>query len=91
MRKTTTTRYDVAEHLRTPKEVATYLEACLEEANGDAAFIAKALGDVARAQSARTMAREAKLSHEAQRAVDYAQYLLKGLNDHDPARRKRVV
>ena len=50
MRKTTTSRYDVAEHLRTPGEMAVYLEACLEEANGDAAFIAKALGDIARAK-----------------------------------------
>ena len=46
MKKTKTTRYDVAEHLRTPKEMAAYLEACLEEADGDAAFIAKALGDI---------------------------------------------
>lgn len=50
MAKTVTTRYDVAEHLRTPEEMAAYLEACLEEANGDAAFIAKALGDIARAK-----------------------------------------
>ena len=49
MSKTMTTRYDVAEHLRTPEEMAAYLEACLEETDGDAAFIAKALGDVARA------------------------------------------
>ena len=48
MTKTATTRYDVAEHLRTPEEMAAYLEACLEEADGDAAFIAKALGDIAR-------------------------------------------
>ena len=48
MTKTITTRYNVAEHLRTPLEMAAYLEACLEEANGDAAFIAKALGDIAR-------------------------------------------
>ena len=41
MRKTKTTRYDVAEHLRTPEEMAAYLEACLDEAEGDAAFIAK--------------------------------------------------
>ena len=41
MTKTITTRYDVAEHLRTPEEMAAYLEACLEEANGDAAFIAR--------------------------------------------------
>jgi len=47
MTKTKTSRYDVAEHLRTPDEMAAYLEACLEEANGDAAFIAKALGDIA--------------------------------------------
>jgi probable addiction module antidote protein len=49
MRRTKTTRYDVAEHLRTPEEMAAYLEACLDEAEGDAAFIAKALGDIARA------------------------------------------
>ena len=38
MPKTKTSRYEVAEHLRTPKERAAYLEACLEEANGDARF-----------------------------------------------------
>ena len=27
-----------AEHLRTPEEMAAYLEACMEEADGDAAF-----------------------------------------------------
>ena len=30
MDKTKTTRYDVAEHLRTPEEMAAYLEACFE-------------------------------------------------------------
>ena len=40
MSKTKTTRYDVAEHLRTPEEMAAYLEACLEESGGDAAFVA---------------------------------------------------
>jgi DNA-binding phage protein len=50
MPKTKTTRYDVAEHLRTPEEMAAYLESCLDEASGDAAFIAKALGDIARAR-----------------------------------------
>jgi probable addiction module antidote protein len=65
MKKTFTTRYDVAEHLRTPKEMAAYLEACLEEANGDAAFIAKAIGDIARAKGMATVAREAGLSRES--------------------------
>ena len=65
MAKTVTTRYDVAEHLRTPEEMAAYLEACLEEANGDAAFIAKALGDIARAKGMSQVARDAGLSRES--------------------------
>jgi probable addiction module antidote protein len=65
MKKTITTHYDVAEHLRTPKEMAAYLEACLAEANGDAAFIAKALGDIARAKGMAKVARDAGLSRES--------------------------
>lgn len=65
MGKTTTTRYDVAEHLRNHEEMAAYLEACLEEANGDAAFIAKALGDIARAKGMAQVARDAGLSRES--------------------------
>ena len=65
MAKTKTTRYDVAEHLRTPAEMAAYFEACLEEADGDAAFIAKALGDIARAKGMSQVAREAGLSRES--------------------------
>ena len=34
--KTKTTPYDTAEHLRTPEEIALYLEACLEDAGDDA-------------------------------------------------------
>ncbi len=49
MESITTSLYDVAEHLRTHEEMAAYFEACLEEADGDAAFLAKALGDIARA------------------------------------------
>ena len=65
MAKTITTRYDVAEHLRTPEEMAAYLEACIEEANGNAAFIAKALGDIARAKGMSQVARDAGLSRES--------------------------
>jgi probable addiction module antidote protein len=65
MPKTKTTRYDVAEHLRTPEEMAAYLEACLEEADGDAAFIAKALGDIARAKGMSQVASDAGLSRES--------------------------
>jgi probable addiction module antidote protein len=65
MKKTKTTRYDVAEYLRTPEEMAAYLEACIEEADGDAAFIAKALGDIARAKGMSQVARDAGLSRES--------------------------
>ena len=65
MGKTVTTRYDVAEHLRSPEEMAAYLEACLEEAGDDAAFIAKALGDIARARGMAQVARDAGLSRES--------------------------
>jgi len=63
--KTRTTKFDVAEHLRTPEEMAAYLEACLEESHGDAAFIAKALGDIARAKGMSQVARDAGLSRES--------------------------
>jgi len=63
--KTKTTRYDISEHLRTPEEMAAYLEACFEEASGDAAFIAKALGDIARAKGMAQVARDSGLSRES--------------------------
>ena len=62
---TKTTRYDVAEHLRTPKEMALYLEACIEESEGDAAFIAKALGDIAKAKGMTQVALDSGLSRES--------------------------
>lgn len=65
MAKTATTRYDVAEHLRTPEEMAAYLEASIEKADGDATFIAKALGDIARAKGMTQVARDAGLSRES--------------------------
>jgi probable addiction module antidote protein len=65
MSKIYTTPYDVAEHLRTPTEMAAYLDACIEEANGDAAFIAKALGDIARAKGMSQVARDTGLSRES--------------------------
>ena len=65
MTKTVTSPYDVAEHLRTPEEMAAYLEACMEEADGDAAFVAKALGDIARAKGIARVASDAGLSRES--------------------------
>lgn len=64
-KKTTTEPYDVSEHLRTPEEMAAYLDACMEESEGDAALIAKALGDIARAQGMSKVARDAGVSRES--------------------------
>lgn len=59
MTETATTQYDVAEHLRSPGEMAAYLEACFKEEDGDAAFIAKALDDITRVNSMAQVARDA--------------------------------
>lgn len=45
--------------------MAAYLEACLEEAPADAAFLSKALGDIARAKGMSQVARDAGLSRES--------------------------
>ena len=63
--KTQTTPYDVAEHLRTPEEMAAYLDAWLEEAPDDVSGIAKALGDIARAKGMTQVALDAGLSRES--------------------------
>ena len=63
--KTKTVAYDVAEQLRTPEEMAAYLDAWLEEAPDDAAGIARALGDIARARGMTQVARDAGLSRES--------------------------
>lgn len=65
MPKTKTTRYDVAEHLRSAEEMGAYLEACLAEPGADAAFIAKAIGDIARAKGMSQVARDAHVSRES--------------------------
>jgi probable addiction module antidote protein len=65
MRNTKTTRYDVAEHLRTPAEMAAYLESVLEESNGDASMVAKAIGDIARAKGMSQVAKDSGLSRES--------------------------
>ncbi|MCC6239132.1 MAG: putative addiction module antidote protein [Phycisphaerales bacterium] len=66
-----TTSYDVAEHLRTPNEMAAYLDAWLSEAPEDVSGIARAFGDIARAKGMSQVARDAGLSRESlYRALD---------------------
>ncbi|MCM5571055.1 putative addiction module antidote protein [Burkholderiaceae bacterium FT117] len=57
--------YDVAAQLRSPAEMAAYLDAWLEDAPDDVAGIARALGDVARAKGMTEVARDAGLSRES--------------------------
>lgn len=63
--KTKTVPYDLAEQLRTPEEMAAYLDAWLAEAPDDAAGIARALGDIARAKGMSQVARDTGLSRES--------------------------
>ncbi|GGU53719.1 putative addiction module antidote protein [Pseudomonas sp. FFUP_PS_473] len=58
-------RWDSAEYLKTEEDIANYLDACLEEAGDDPAFIAKALGTIARARGMTQVARDAGLSRES--------------------------
>ena len=57
-----TMKWDAAEHLETPEDIALYLEAAFEE--GDPTLITVALGDVARAKGMTKVAREAGVTRE---------------------------
>lgn len=57
--------YDISEHLRSLEEMAAYLEASIIESDGDAAFVAKALGDIARAKGMAALAHETGLGRES--------------------------
>ena len=58
-------KWDSAEHLKTDEDIALYLDACLEEAGDDPAFITKALGNVARARGMSQLARDTGLGRES--------------------------
>lgn len=54
----TLSRWDAADYLKSEEDMAAYLRACLEEAPDDPAFIAAALGDVARVRGMVQLAKE---------------------------------
>lgn len=58
-------KWDSAQHLKTDEDIVMYLEACLDEAGDDAAFIAKALGTIARAKGMSQLARDTGLGRES--------------------------
>jgi probable addiction module antidote protein len=65
MRRTGMTPSDAAEQFRTPQAMAAHLNAAIEASDGDAAAVAKALGDCARAKGVSQVARDAGLSRES--------------------------
>lgn len=65
MSKISTKRWDSAEHLKTDEDMVAYIDACLDEAGDDAAFIAHALGVVARAKGMTQLANETGLGRES--------------------------
>lgn len=65
MTRTKLKKWNSAEHLKTDVDMALYLKACMEEAGDDAAFIAKALGTVARAKGMSQLARDTGLGRES--------------------------
>ncbi len=59
-----TTRWNSAEYLRTDEDIRLYLEACLEEAEDDPAFIVQALRAAARARNMSQIAKDTGLTRE---------------------------
>lgn len=64
MTKIRTSEFDVSKHPRTDEDIEAYLEACFKDLETDAAFIAKALGDTARAKRMTRVARYVGLPRE---------------------------
>jgi probable addiction module antidote protein len=58
----TFSRFDAAGYLRSERDILAYLEAAMED--GDAAVIAAAIGDVARARGMMQIARETGITRE---------------------------
>ena len=63
MARLSTRPWDAADHLETEEDMATYLEAALED--GDPALIFAVLGDIARAKGMTGVARNAGLGRES--------------------------
>ena len=59
------TRFDTVDYLKSPEDMAAYLDACFEEDPGDGSLIRAALNDIARAQGMTQIARDAGLGRES--------------------------
>lgn len=64
MAKTQTRPYDAAAYLKSETDCALYLQAVMEEADGDSALVVSALGEIARARGMMQLARDTGLTRE---------------------------
>ncbi len=64
MNDETFSRFDTADYLKSEADIAAYLDAVMEEGGDDPAFVARALGDVARARNMSQLARDTGISRE---------------------------
>lgn len=62
--KVTFSRFDAADYLKSEKDMVLFLEAAMEEAGDDPAFIADALGTIARARGMTQLAKKVDLTRE---------------------------
>jgi probable addiction module antidote protein len=63
-RRESFSRYDTADYLKSEADMVAYLEACMEEAGDDPAYIAAALGNIARAYGMVRLAKDTGLTRE---------------------------
>ena len=63
-KKLQTRPYDAAAYLKTEQDCALYLQAAIDESDGDVALVVAALGDIARARGMMYLARETGLTRE---------------------------
>lgn len=57
-------RWDVADHLKSEEDMQLYLQACMDEDEGDGRLVRAALGDIARARGMTQLARDTGLARE---------------------------
>ncbi len=56
------TKFDAADYLKSEKDMAGFLDACLQEAGDDPAFITAALGTIARARGIAQLAEKTSMT-----------------------------
>jgi len=64
MSNETFSRYDTADYLKTEEDIAAYMDAVMEDGGDDPAYVARALGVVARARNLSQLARDVGMSRQ---------------------------